>query len=60
MIIHYFRKKENKENKIRYNFEDGDLIYMYDNCQELFEHCLKKGKKNENDTRISLVFKKSI
>lgn len=55
-----FRKKENKENKIRYNFEDGDMIYMFDDCQDKYEHCLKKGKKNETDTRISLVFKKSI
>ena len=31
---------------------------MFDNCQEIFEHCLKKNKNDLND-RISLVFKKS-
>ena len=52
-----FREKNNKENKIRYNFGDGDLIYMYNTCQEFYEHSLRKGK-NDN-IRISLVFKKS-
>ena len=51
-------RKYLKENKIRYNFGDGDLIYMYDNCQDLYEHSLRKGK-NDN-IRISLVFKKHI
>ena len=55
-----FREKKNKENKIRYNFQDGDIIYMFDDCQDRYEHCLKKGKKIQNDIRISMVFKKSI
>ena len=40
-----FREKVKKENKIRYNFENGDMIYMFKDCQENYEHCLKKGKK---------------
>ena len=55
-----FREKENKENKIRYNFQDGDIIYMFDDCQDKYEHCLKKGKKNQTENRISMVFKKSL
>lgn len=55
-----FREKVDKENKIKYNFEDGDMIYMFKDCQDKYEHCLKKGKKGEEGNRISLVFKKSI
>ena len=54
-----FRENENKETKIRYYFEHGDLIYMFDDCQEKYEHSVKKNKSDMED-RISLVFKKSI
>ena len=53
-----FRNKEAKEEKIRYEFNDGDMIYMTDNCQDKYEHCLKKCKQDYS-SRISLVFKKS-
>ena len=51
-----FREKSNIENKITYNFSNGDLIYMYDNCQELYDHSVRKNKLDGE--RISLVFKK--
>ena len=51
-----FREKSNIENKITYNFSNGDLIYMYDNCQELYDHSVRKNKLEGE--RISLVFKK--
>lgn len=54
-----FREKVNKDNKINYEFKDGDLIYMFDNCQELYEHSVRKNKKSSRE-RISLVFKKRI
>lgn len=54
-----FRENENKENKIKFEFNDGDIIYMYDDCQNKFEHCVKKSKQLDKD-RISIVFKKSI
>lgn len=54
-----FRENENKENKIKFEFNDGDIIYMYDDCQDKFEHCVKKSKELDRD-RISIVFKKSI
>ena len=54
-----FRENENRENKIKFEFNDGDIIYMYDDCQDKFEHCVKKSKELYRD-RISIVFKKSI
>ena len=52
-----FREKENKNNKIEYLFENGDLIYMYGDCQTKYEHSILKNKSNLE--RIRLVFKKS-
>ena len=53
-----FRENENRDNKIKFDFNDGDIIYMYDDCQDKYEHCVKKSKEISND-RISIVFKKS-
>lgn len=54
-----FREIENKENKISFEFKDGDLIYMFDDCQDRFEHSVRK-KKIDGGERISIVFKKRI
>ena len=54
-----FRENKNRDNKIKFEFNDGDIIYMYDDCQEKYEHCVKKSKELDKD-RISIVFKKSI
>ena len=54
-----FREKENKDKKYIYEFKDGDLIYMFDDCQERFEHSVRKNKNSSNE-RLSLVFKKRI
>ena len=51
-----FREKNNIDNKVEYNFSDGDIIYMYDNCQDKYEHSVRKNKLSNE--RISLVFKK--
>ena len=51
-----FREKDNKEIKTEYHLKDGDLLYMFDNCQEKYEHSLRK--KSDGEERISLVFKK--
>lgn len=53
-----FRNQETRDLKIKFNFTDGDLIYMFDTCQNDYEHCVKKNKSDTQD-RISLVFKKS-
>jgi alkylated DNA repair dioxygenase AlkB len=52
-----FREKGNIDNKIEYLFANGDLIYMYDDCQDKYEHSIRKNKGDGE--RISLVFKKS-
>jgi len=52
-----FREKGNIDNKIEYLFANGDLIYMYDDCQDKYEHSIRKNKGDGG--RISLVFKKS-
>ncbi len=52
-----FREKENKEHKKEFMFNNGDLIYMFGNCQEKYEHSVRKNK--DNSDRISLVFKKN-
>ena len=54
-----FREKLNKDNKVTYKFNDGDLIYMFDNCQEIYEHSVRKNKCSDLE-RLSLVFKKRI
>ena len=51
-----FREKGNTDNKIEYLFANGDLIYMYDDCQDRYEHSIRKNKREGE--RISLVFKK--
>lgn len=54
-----FREKENKENKTTFEFKNGDIIYMFGDCQERFEHSVRKNKLS-NKERLSLVFKKRI
>ena len=54
-----FREKENKDNKITYEFKNGDLIYMFNDCQDRFEHSVRKNKNSDKE-RLSLVFKKRI
>jgi|TARA_B110001469_G_C9548433_1_gene272155 alkylated DNA repair dioxygenase AlkB len=52
-----FRKKDNKDIKYNYELNNGDLIYMFNNCQDKYEHSVRKNKKSNNE-RISFVFKK--
>lgn len=52
-----FREKGNIDNKIEYLLNNGDLIYMYEDCQDRYEHSIRKNKVEGE--RISLVFKKS-
>ena len=53
-----FREKGNIDNKIDYIFGDGDLIFMYEDCQDKYEHSIRKNK--DESERISLVFKKKL
>ncbi len=39
---------------------DSDVTYMFNNCQQLYQHCVKNAEnKNETTSRISLVFKRT-
>lgn len=44
---------ENLPRQWNFELKHGDVFYMYGNCQELYDHCIRKGK-NE---RISLTFR---
>ena len=52
-----FRLINNYDDKTYFNFSNGDLIYMNEGCQSLYQHRLLKNKNIKKD-RISLVFKK--
>lgn len=54
-----FREISNYNNKTCINTSNGDLIFMKEGCQKIYQHKVKKNKKIIND-RISLVFKKYI
>lgn len=54
-----FREIDNYDNKIYYDIDNGDLLYMKEKCQERYQHKVAKDK-NIKDERISLVFKSHI
>ena len=54
-----FREIDNYDNKKKILLENGDLLFMKEGCQKVFQHRVLKDKKIKND-RISLVFKKHI
>lgn len=54
-----FREISNKYKKKEFTFSEGDIIYMFDDCQKKYEHSVRKSTE-ENEDRISLVFKRSI
>ena len=40
---------------------DGDVFHMFGDCQESYQHCVMKSEgENNNQPRVSIVFKKSI
>ena len=54
-----FREIENYDNKEKILLENGDLLFMKEDCQKKYQHRVLKDKKITND-RISLVFKKHV
>ena len=54
-----FREIENYDNKKKLLLQNGDLLFMKEGCQKVFQHRVLKDKKIKNE-RISLVFKKHI
>jgi len=51
-----FRDIKNFDNKYAFDFNDGDCINMFDDCQDLYQHSIRKDK-HIKDPRVSLVFK---
>ena len=47
------------DSKKKILLENGDLLFMKEGCQKIYQHRVLKDKKIKND-RISLVFKKHI
>ena len=54
-----FREIKKYDNKYPFEMQNGDCVHMFDNCQDLYQHCLKKEKVNKGH-RISLVFKRLV
>ena len=52
-----FREISNFDNKIYFETTCGDLVFMKEGCQKLYQHRVLKDKSIKKD-RISLVFKK--
>jgi len=54
-------KSENEQTRYIYRLFEGDIVYMFDECQDDYQHAVMKGDNNNNNNgRISIVFKKSI
>lgn len=52
-----FREIKDYQTKYYIQFEDGDCVHMFDKCQDLYQHSIKKDKHLDKP-RISLVFKR--
>ena len=52
-----FRLIDNFDDKTYFDFSSGDLIYMKEGCQSMYQHRVMKDSKI-NEDRISLVYKK--
>ena len=52
-----FREIGNIDNKYTFEMRNGEVVHMFNDCQEKYQHCLKK-EKNYISPRISLVFKR--
>ena len=53
-----FREIKDIDTKYSFNMNNGDCIHMFDNCQDLYQHSVRKQKNGL--PRISLVFKKKV
>ena len=54
-----FRKIADYDKKYTFQLNDGDCINMFDDCQDQYQHSIRKDKQI-NSGRISLVFKRNI
>ena len=61
----HFRKiddsSDSEQHHFTYRLFEGDVVSMFGSCQDDFQHAVMKGENENNDEgRISIVFKKSI
>jgi alkylated DNA repair dioxygenase AlkB len=55
------RKIADHSDRHRFLVSGGDVVLMYDDCQEVYQHCVRKEEAEaEAGPRISLVFKESL
>lgn len=52
-----FREISNYDNKTYFEVSSGDMLYMKEGCQQIYQHRVLKDKNITSD-RISLVYKK--
>ena len=51
------RNKENHQLRDNYLLNNGDLFHMFGKCQDLFDHSVRREKKEKKLPRISLSFR---
>lgn len=51
------REKNNHQNRDIFEIKNGDLFHMFDKCQYLYDHSIRREKKNNKNPRISLSFR---
>jgi len=51
------REKKNHSNRDTFLLSNGDLFHMYDKCQELYDHSIRRNLKDNITSRISLSFR---
>ena len=54
-----FREIKNVDIKYPFEMSNGDMVHMFDDCQDTYQHSVRR-VKTKIGPRISLVFKKSI
>lgn len=54
-----FFKIKNVDIKYPFEMSNGDMVHMFDDCQDKYQHSVRR-VKTKIGPRISLVFKKSI
>ena len=55
------KSPELEQDHHSFHLFDGDVFYMKDDCQEMYQHCVMKSEGlTNNSPRSSIVFKKSL
>lgn len=52
--------REVEARHCRYHVCDGDVVHMFRDCQDTYQHAIRRETAKEAGPRISLVFKRAI